>query len=121
MLRALKAMFGLPQGNSVDVQQAARLLADGAVMIDVREPDEWQAGHVAAAIHVPLGRIQSQGAAAIAHALQGKDGQPVLMFCRSGGRSGMACDLLQQALGDRATNVRGGVMAWAAAGLPLAR
>lgn len=114
-------MFGFPQGSSVDVQSAARLLQQGAVMIDVREPDEWLAGHVPNAIHVPLGRIQSQGIAALAQALQGKEAEPVLMFCRSGGRSGMACDLLQSALGERAVNVRGGIMAWAAAGLPLER
>ena len=121
MLRVLKAMFGFSQGNSVDAQEASRLLGAGAVMIDVREADEWQSGHVSDAVHVPLGRIQSQGAAAVQQALQGKDGQPVLMFCRSGGRSGMACELLAKSLGDRAINVRGGVMAWAAAGLPLAR
>lgn len=44
---------------------------------------------------------------------------PVLFICRSGMRSGAACGALRSALGERAVNVEGGMMAWAAAGLPV--
>jgi rhodanese-related sulfurtransferase len=79
--------------------------------LDVREDDEWQAGHIDGARHVPLGE------------LSGRIGdlpkdRPILAVCRSGSRSAAAVRGLRQ-LGYDAENLDGGVTAWSKAGLPL--
>ena len=97
-------------GADVEVVEAARLTGAGlALLIDVREDDEWAAGHAPAAVHVPLGRLpQTQLPADL----------PVLAICRSGNRSAAAATLLL-ARGVDARNVTGGMQAWQAAGLPI--
>jgi len=79
--------------------------------LDVREDDEWQAGHIDGARHIPLGE------------LSGRIGdlpkdRPIIAVCRSGSRSAAAVRGLRQ-LGYDAENLDGGVTAWAKAGLPL--
>ena len=94
----------------VDVREADRLARIGQVLLlDVREADEWAAGHAPAAVHLPL-----------ADALPGAvpNGRPVLAICRSGNRSGQAAAALAAA-GRDVRNVTGGMKAWAAAGLPV--
>ena len=94
----------------VDPGQAAELLDRGeALLIDVREPHEWAAGHAPEAVHLPLGRLTPEG---IAH------DRPVIAVCRSGNRSGTAADALA-ARGVRVHNLAGGMKAWAHAGLPV--
>ena len=95
--------------NEVTPSEAA---ADtGALLLDVREPAEWQAGHAPAARHIPLG------------ALAGRiDELPrdrtLICICRSGNRSAQATRQLGDA-GYRAVNMQGGMRAWSAAGLPM--
>lgn len=84
----------------------------GAVLLDVREDDEWAAGHAPGATHLPLARVA--GAAGELRA------QQVLTVCRSGGRSTKAAKALAEA-GVEVRNVAGGMAAWAAAGLPVVR
>jgi len=93
-------------------QQVAKLLQDGEIqLIDVREPREWEAGRIAGARHLPLGELASQ--------TQSIDRQrPVVFYCRSGVRSAMATEALAGAGWD-AHNMAGGLLDWAAAGLPL--
>ena len=98
--------------EEVTPQDAAGLREKGAVLLDVREPDEWAAGHAPDAIHVPLAGV-SDAAARFA-------GREVLAVCRSGGRSAKAAETLAQA-GIEVRNVAGGMTAWAAAGLPVMR
>lgn len=94
----------------IDVREADRLArSGGALLLDVREPDEWHAGHAPAAVHLPL-------ADALAAAVP--DDRPVLAICRSGNRSGQAASCLAAA-GRDVRNVTGGMKAWAAAGLPV--
>jgi rhodanese-related sulfurtransferase len=94
--------------EAVDPAGAEQLLADGALLVDVREPEEWQAGHAAQAVHVPLGEL---GARLDELPTDGT----LVMVCRSGGRSGHAATALIGA-GRRAVNLAGGMQAWAAAG-----
>lgn len=82
------------------------------MLLDVREPDEWAAGHAPGAIHIPLAEV---GATAARF-----EGREVLAVCRSGGRSAKAAETLAQA-GIEVRNVAGGMTAWAAAGLPVMR
>ena len=96
--------------QQVDVAEAARLTDAGlALLLDVREDDEWAAGHSPVALHVPLGDLPRSQLPA---------GCPVLAICRSGNRSATAAALLT-ARGFRARNVAGGIQAWQAAGLPI--
>ncbi|MGZ4659457.1 MAG: rhodanese-like domain-containing protein [Blastococcus sp.] len=94
----------------LDPAAAAELVARGdAWLLDVREPEEWQAGHAPQATHLPLGQVVP---AAVPHDL------PVIAVCRSGNRSGKAADLLAAA-GIRVHNLAGGMKAWAADGRPV--
>ena len=93
----------------VDVQTADHEAGDGAVLLDVREQQEWDAGHAPQALHVPLSSLE---AAALPPG-------PVLAICRSGNRSGVAAQQLADA-GVDVRNVAGGMLAWAEAGLPMA-
>ena len=97
--------------DEVDVAEAARLADAGlALLVDVREDDEWAAGHAPPAVHGPLGRLPQTP-------LSGD--LPVLAICRSGNRSAKAAGLLL-ARGVQARNVAGGMQAWQAAGLAVA-
>ena len=83
------------------------------VLLDVREDDEWAAGHAPGAVHVPLGQL-------IARLDELPGDEPVAIVCRAGGRSAQATAyLLGQ--GRDVRNVAGGMKAWAQAGLPLER
>ena len=97
----------------VSADKAMALIADGAVLIDIREPNEWQAGHAPMATHIPIGEL---GAAA-----QGLSTADALIFiCRSGRRS-------DQAVGARVRprvkphNHTGGLQAWELAGGAVVR
>lgn len=80
------------------------------VVIDVREPFEWEAGHAAAAIHIPLGDLVERVGEVPAEA-------PVYVICAAGGRSLQGAAFLESR-GHEAINVTGGMNAWQQAGLP---
>ena len=96
---------GLPETSPA----AAHERTGTAILLDVREPDEWTAGHAPGAHHMPLGTVDPGAIPA---------DTPVLCVCRSGGRSAKATEVLRAA-GIDATNVAGGMNAWAEAGLPV--
>ena len=100
-----------PEVPQVGADEGAQLVQDGAFLLDVREPNEWVAGHAAAATHVPLGQVTSRAADLPA------DGT-VVVICRVGGRSQQAAAWLR-ANGVDAVNLAGGMQAWAAAGLDV--
>lgn len=94
----------------IEVAEAARLADAGlALLVDVREDDEWAAGWAPAALHGPLGSLPRT---------QLPTNRPELAICRSGNRSATAAAVLL-ARGVDARNVRGGIRAWQAAGLPV--
>ncbi|MGW4888421.1 rhodanese-like domain-containing protein [Streptomyces murinus] len=84
-----------------------------AVLLDVRERHEWDAGHAPGAVHAPLPGLVT--GAALPSAAQGR---PLVVICRSGQRSRQAAALLA-GRGARAVDVEGGMRAWAAAGHPV--
>ena len=86
----------------------------GAVLLDVREDDEWAAGHAPEAVHVPVGQVM-QRLAELASALPDR---PVRVVCRSGARSARVTAYLREQGWD-AVNVEGGMRAWAAASRPM--
>ncbi|WHM37783.1 rhodanese-like domain-containing protein [Streptomyces sp. BPTC-684] len=96
---------------SVDV---AGVPAD-ALVLDVREDDEWAAGHVEGALHVPM----SDFVARFGDVTQAvEDGRRAYVMCRVGGRSAQVTQYLVQQ-GIDAVNVDGGMQAWDAAGRPM--
>lgn len=82
-----------------------------AVVLDVREDWEWEAGHIAESVHIPLGELGARIDELPAD-------RPIVVVCRSGARSQMAADAMSDAGWDTA-NLAGGLLAWHAAGLPL--
>lgn len=82
-----------------------------AVLLDVREDDEWAAGHAPGAVHIPLAQVPSR-----LDELPPDD--DVYVICRSGGRSAQAAAWLNRN-GYDATNVAGGMGAWLEAGRPM--
>ena len=101
-----------PAPPDIDPQRAALLVDAGqALLLDVREDDEWQAGRAPAAEHLPLAALDPSTVA--------RD-RPVIVVCRSGNRSGQAARVLVEG-GHDARNLTGGMQAWAAAGLPVVR
>jgi len=94
----------------VTVLDASREVAAGeAVLVDVREPEEWAAGHAPGAIHQPLDSL---------HLAVLPTGVPVIAVCRSGGRSAKAAEALM-ARGISVRNLTGGMQAWSASGEPV--
>jgi rhodanese-related sulfurtransferase len=89
--------------------------ANDAVILDVREDDEWAAGHAPNAIHIPLGDLPSRLAEL---AEVGKGAGAVAVTCRGGGRSSRAVAWLTQQ-GYDVANLEGGMKAWHAAGKPM--
>ena len=78
---------------------------ENAYLLDVRENDEWDAGHAPGAVHIPLGTLGDRAA-------EVPQDQKVYVVCRSGGRSAQAATALNQAGWD-AVNVAGGMQDWA--------
>ncbi|MFC4062979.1 rhodanese-like domain-containing protein [Planomonospora corallina] len=89
----------------------ARAVPDEAFLLDVREHDEWRAGHAPAAVHIPLGELQARVEEVPADV-------PVYVVCRVGGRSAHAAAWLNH-VGREALNVEGGMRSWAGAGRPM--
>lgn len=87
-------------------------LPDDAVVVDVREPDEWAAGHAPGAVHIPLGEVPERLG-------ELPESEPLPVICRSGGRSQRAVQWLAQQ-GFDVVNVEGGMRAWGSAGKRLA-
>lgn len=87
---------------------------DGITLVDVREPYEYDGGHVPGALSMPLGRVVSLAADLP------KD-QPLWVICRSGNRSLQAAEALVEAGFQDVRNVDGGMISWQAAGYPVER
>jgi rhodanese-related sulfurtransferase len=101
----------MSQGSTVPQVPAAQVPGD-AFLLDVREHDEWKAGHVPGALHIPLGELGAR------YPEIARD-RPLYVICRSGVRSARAAQALAGAGWD-AHNVADGMTGWHAAGRPMA-
>lgn len=88
-----------------------RDLADDAVLLDVREQNEWDAGHAPGAVHIPLGDLPARLG-------ELPEVEPLPVVCRSGGRSSRAVQWLE-AQGFDVVNVDGGMRLWAESSKPV--
>jgi rhodanese-related sulfurtransferase len=101
----------MPAVPEVDVRDLPDPLPDDLTLLDVREPDEWDAGHIEGALHIPMMSVPAQlGSIPV--------DEPVLVVCHIGSRSARVAAFLQQQ-GVDASNLSGGMVAWARAGRPI--
>ncbi len=101
--------------KEVDSVAALQLINHkNAVVLDVREPGEYDAGHVLNAKLLPLGKLKERMGE-----LEKYREQPIVVVCRSGNRSGTACFMLGKQGFSQVYNLAGGVQAWQKSSLPL--
>ncbi|MDQ2836100.1 MAG: rhodanese-like domain-containing protein [Actinomycetota bacterium] len=103
--------FGLEEPPSVHRDE----LPPGSVILDVREDDEWGAGHIDGAVHVPLDRLANRMTYEPAELLSD---EPLVVTCKGGGRARRATAWLN-ANGFDAVLLDGGMLGWEAAGHPM--
>jgi len=97
--------------SEIDSAEARRRIDAGkAVLVDVRESDEWGAGHAPGALHRPLGKLDPAEFA----------GRSVITTCRGGGRGARAAHALRE-VGVDAVSLNGGLRAWAEDGGAIVR
>src|SRR6476620_7289011 len=96
------------QVEEVDPAEVRAHLGNGVVLVDVRESEEWDAGHIPGAKHVPRGYLESR----IEGAVKDRD-QRVVLYCASGQRSALAANTLKQQLGyEHVSSMTGGITLW---------
>lgn len=91
---------------------AAKLHDHVATLVDVRELDEWDEGHIPGARHIPLGELPNR-------LCELPSDTDLILVCRSGGRSAAATELLLRNGYSRARNLAGGMLAWQDAAHPV--
>jgi len=111
-MNIFKTLFGSSSANMTAADAKTRIDSSQPLLIlDVRQPDEFRAGHIAGAKLIPLNELQRR-----------MDDLPkdteILCVCRSGSRSSIATNQLNNG-GFKAINLRGGMMGWQMAGLPV--
>lgn len=113
MLRRLRGILGEDSVPELTPGEAhGRVVAGEAVLVDVREEAEWEAGRIPGSIHVPLGELRSRRSTGV------PESEEIVLVCRSGTRSAIAATMLSSD-GREATNLKGGVKAWIREGLPF--
>src|SRR6201747_2940597 len=96
------------QVEEVDPSEVREHLGNGVVLVDVRESEEWDAGHIPGAKHVPRGYLESR----IEGAVSDRD-QRVVVYCASGQRSALAANTLREQLGyENVASMNGGITLW---------
>lgn len=101
------SQFGRPDVPTTTVAALPDPLPEGLAVLDVREPDEWQAGHIEGAVHIPLGELPLRHTEVPT--------RPTVVVCKVGGRSAQAVAYLS-AQGLDVVNLDGGMLEWEAAG-----
>ena len=98
----------------ISVQEAAEIQNQGALIIDVRRPDEWESGHAKDAIHIPVDNILEEAEGKLPR------DRDLLFICAAGVRSGLACEMVS-ALGyesEHLFNIEEGTPVWIERNLP---
>ena len=116
VLGLMLVMQQLQASQGVDVKTAQSMVSEGALLLDVREPQEYAAVHAVNAKLMPLGQVSMR-----LHELDAYKDKPVAVICRSGHRSAQAVAILQEAGFTKVVNVQGGTSAWVEAGLEVVK
>ena len=93
--------------DEIDTETAERRIADGALILDVREPDEYEEGAIPGAVHIPRGHLEAQ----VENRLTDKDA-PVVVYCAGGVRSAFAVKTLNELGYSAAESMDGGFGRW---------
>lgn len=109
-----RRLYGVPQLGP----HAATLVmnADDSVILDVREDSEYKQGHIAKAVHIPLGQLKQR-----IGELDKYRERTVVAYCRTGHRSNSAAAVLRKQGFDKIHNLAGGIVAWQNANLPVTK
>ncbi len=104
--------------NEVALADAEQALREADVLVDVREADEFAAGHIPGAVHISRGMLEFRFSAM--PALQSRDIR-VVLYCKTSGRAALAGVALREMGYLNVLNIAGGFDAWVAAGKPVAK
>ena len=103
--------------NSVNPAMATQLInRENAIILDVREDNEYRDGHIVNSVHIPLSYLNDR-----LKELEKHKGKPIIVGCRSGQRSSQACNVLKKQGFDAVYNLSGGIMGWKNDNLPLTK
>jgi len=103
--------------NSIDPQKATMMInRDDAVVVDVRPIADFTQGHIVNAVNIPINGFANQ-----LSRLEKHKEKPIIVSCRSGNQSQLACRQLRKAGFEQVYNLRGGVMAWQSSNLPISK
>ncbi len=100
--------------EEIGAEVARRRADDGAVVIDVRERDEWEEGHIPRALHIPRGFLESRVETAVPDRTR-----PVVLYCASGNRSAFAAKALEELGYENVASLVGGFTDWKRNGFPF--
>ena len=89
---------------------------ENALILDVREDNEYREGHIVNSLHIPVGYLGDR-----MKELEKYKDRPIIVGCRSGQRSSQACAMLKKQGFDAVYNLNGGIMAWKNDNLPLTK
>jgi rhodanese-related sulfurtransferase len=108
---------GLQGLTQVEPMQAVQLINhEDAVVVDVRESSEYSQAHILNSLHIPLSVFGNQ-----LNKLEKYKVSPLIVNCNSGHRSMQACRILKKNGYDKVYNMRGGILAWQNANLPVSK
>ena len=104
--------------NEISIDGAEQAILDADVVVDVREADEYVAGHIPGAVHMSRGMLEFKFSAN--PALQARD-MAIVLYCKTSGRAALAAAALQDMGYLNVKSIAGGIDAWVAAGKPTAK
>ena len=103
--------------SSISPAESTQMInRDDALILDVRENNEYSEGHIINSLHIPMGSVQQR-----IPEIEKYKQKPVIVSCRSGARSNSVCGWLRKHNFENVSNLKGGVMAWQNASLPLSK
>ena len=126
MAKTLMELVSAARGRIAEIDPAALdaeiAAADDLLLVDVREPDEYRLGHLPGAVPIPRGIIEPSADLRFPNrhpVLSQARKRRVVLYCATGGRSALACDVLQEMGFENVASLAGGYGAWQAAKLEV--
>ena len=102
--------------HEIDLDAAEAAIRSADLLLDVREADEFHAGHIPGAVHIPRGLLEFKLSAAPELAARDLD---LVLYCKTSGRAALAADALRSMGYLKVQSIAGGFDAWTAAGKPV--